>query len=526
MKVFGATIHSMKTSIINHSLRTLGGLLLAVVAMCALAYYLFQPATVHAQTVPLPATITGYAWSSNIGWISFNCLNRTASNPNGICASEGGIDYGVTVDAAGNLNGHAWSSNIGWIQFGGLSGFPSASGNAGGNARLTSSNELQGWARVCTVFQTGCSGALKPNAERGGWDGWISLRGNNHTVEFTGGSVAAGPTNHYAWGSAIVGWIDFNPGFNPITILPNPSINSFTATPDEVELGTDVTLNWNVQGMDSCTATNNRGATDWTGNVNAADSITHAQTVTPPEGDTVYTLACESTLTGATFTESVTVTARPDIEINSLSCTNCSGPSLPAPESDGTYDNITFLANITGIPGGNTAPYELSFGGQTVTGTVSGGNETISLNDVVFGVHDATLEVDLPASGTILEDRTNTPAVNEDVAGNSWTTSDILVPPPAPNIMNMSRVDELVRYGGATDLDITVEALYIANCELQGNGSSLSFTTAPSVTSNETFTTPHLTSTSVYELVCTEPITGVSFTEETRIEVIPEAEEI
>ena len=57
--------------------------------------------------------LTGYAWSENIGWISF----ATSTNGNN----------SVTVDTNGNMSGYAWSDNIGWIKFGGLSNFPSGS---------------------------------------------------------------------------------------------------------------------------------------------------------------------------------------------------------------------------------------------------------------------------------------------------------------------------------------------------------------------------------------------------------------
>ncbi|MDD5031678.1 MAG: hypothetical protein PHR36_01380, partial [Patescibacteria group bacterium] len=53
--------------------------------------------------------VTGYAWSENIGWISFSCSNDNS------CLT---VDYGVAVDpATGNISGYAWSENIGWISF-------------------------------------------------------------------------------------------------------------------------------------------------------------------------------------------------------------------------------------------------------------------------------------------------------------------------------------------------------------------------------------------------------------------------
>lgn len=47
--------------------------------------------------------LTGYAWSQNYGWINLN--------PTG---------YGVKNDGAGNLSGYAWGQQVGWINFSGV----------------------------------------------------------------------------------------------------------------------------------------------------------------------------------------------------------------------------------------------------------------------------------------------------------------------------------------------------------------------------------------------------------------------
>ncbi len=52
--------------------------------------------------------LAGWAWSSNIGWISFNCSNR------GTC---GTVPYAVTIDSSGIFSGWAWNDVIGWISF-------------------------------------------------------------------------------------------------------------------------------------------------------------------------------------------------------------------------------------------------------------------------------------------------------------------------------------------------------------------------------------------------------------------------
>ncbi len=53
--------------------------------------------------------VSGWAWSENYGWISFNCNDAS-------CASS---DYGVDLNEdSGSFSGWAWSDNLGWINFG------------------------------------------------------------------------------------------------------------------------------------------------------------------------------------------------------------------------------------------------------------------------------------------------------------------------------------------------------------------------------------------------------------------------
>jgi len=140
------------------------------------------------------AVLNGYAWSSNIGWIKLSSDTSDSSS------------FGVSIKD-GVLDGYGWSPNVGWIQFGsGLLG-PSGAGVSGG-ARFVN-NALVGWARFCTVFASGCSGALRPNEQNGGWDGWLLLGGGS----LPGGGVKLGADNKlsgYAWGGENLGWVDFS----------------------------------------------------------------------------------------------------------------------------------------------------------------------------------------------------------------------------------------------------------------------------------------------------------------------------
>ncbi len=160
-------------------------LLIPVLFLAGILIYKFVPE----NNVKASASdnVSGWAWSENIGWISFNSTNQ-----------EGGTSYGVKVEGNGNLSGFAWSENIGWISFNENSGCPSNPCKA---KFAKSSGEVSGWARACAGTINGdCTGASRSD----GWDGWIRLRGTNYGV-----SVAGCQWNGYAWGSDVMGWINF-----------------------------------------------------------------------------------------------------------------------------------------------------------------------------------------------------------------------------------------------------------------------------------------------------------------------------
>ena len=155
--------------------------------------------------------VIGWAWSDNIGWISLNCTNTSS------CATS---DYGVTVNPSnGGMTGYAWSDNIGWIQFNGIV-------NLGTGA-------VSGWASALS-------------ADNLGWDGQINLSG----LTLSGTSFSG-----FAWGSDVVGWVDFN-GVNTTVMLLVPRV-TITANPGtNVMSGTVVTLSWtSTSGATSCTLT-------------------------------------------------------------------------------------------------------------------------------------------------------------------------------------------------------------------------------------------------------------------------------
>lgn len=121
--------------------------------------------------------IEGYAWSDNVGWISFSCMNHYEEGE--------GYDYGVNFNReTGLFSGEAWNDEVGWISFdsGDLSGCPSGTCEA----RLVD-GDLTGWAKVLSS------------------DEWISLNGEDYGV-----NLDAPEFHGYAWGDRALGWINFN----------------------------------------------------------------------------------------------------------------------------------------------------------------------------------------------------------------------------------------------------------------------------------------------------------------------------
>lgn len=215
----------------------------------------------------------GWAWSDNIGWISFNCTNTSS------CATS---DYGVNIATNGDMSGYAWSGNIGWISFNqsDLSGCPSGACKA----KLTGGN-LQGWARVLS------------NGD--GWDGWISLNGPSYGITKNGNKLEG-----YAWDASTIvdkqigiGWIQFNPIFGGVLISSvNAPTISISVNPTLVFAGSNATFSWTSTNATSCTA-----SVGWSG----AKALSGNEVVGPHSADTVYWLTCSNELSSAS--DSVTV---------------------------------------------------------------------------------------------------------------------------------------------------------------------------------------------------------------------------
>ena len=268
-------------------------IVLALAGAVVLGASLLNSQSAVAQSaLPNNAVLNGYAWSSNIGWIKLSSDTSDSSS------------FGVGIKD-GVLSGYGWSPHVGWLQFdSGLLG-PSGAGASGG-ARFVS-NVLVGWARFCTVFASGCSGALRPNEQNGGWDGWLLLGGGS----LPGGGVKLGADNKlsgYAWGGENLGWVDFS----GVTVGEGFIVNC-SVSPTQISVGEQAT--WKAWvGNDVNYQDPNNYEVSWifgsggeampgeyaygeeiTNTYNAAGTYTGRATIT--DGATSKTATCQANLT-------------------------------------------------------------------------------------------------------------------------------------------------------------------------------------------------------------------------------------
>ena len=203
---------------------------------CALAVLfvftasVFVAPTAHAQNIN---TLSGWSWSSNVGWMSFS-----------------GPGYGVTLDmSTGALTGYAWAGNIGWIKFGGLSNFPtgpSAAGTVAADAHVDfTSGAVTGWAMACAGTQNAAPNQSLPGdcssmTGRADGDGWLSLSGTGYGITYSPSGAFSG----YMWGG-MTGWASWNASSTAQVIVSiNPPAVVLNATPNPVTAGSNTTLSW------------------------------------------------------------------------------------------------------------------------------------------------------------------------------------------------------------------------------------------------------------------------------------------
>jgi len=126
------------------------------------------------------ASLSGFAWSGNTGWISFNCANT------GNCATS---NYVVSMDQdTGFLSGYALSDNIGWIVNDAGTAFQGYAWGA----------DVMGWIDMSGVL-LGDSTPTLVNGKCGSADGGTFGATPNIGLCETGIETAVSGTGPWAW---------------------------------------------------------------------------------------------------------------------------------------------------------------------------------------------------------------------------------------------------------------------------------------------------------------------------------------
>lgn len=301
--------------------------------------------------------ISGYVYSENIGWVNF----------------QPHIGGDIYIDSTtGDITGYAWSENIGWVKFGGLTGFPTGPGTTASNAKKIGTN-IVGWARACggmydvSPNQTSPNNTCSGTSRTDGWDGWISLDGSGYGVHIDNTNNAL---SGFAWGSDILGWIDFSP-----TISSSVSVVDFYAFPSAIYKGQEVKINWKTTGASTCTIDKN-GSSWAPGNTNATSGTNVMSGILNTIGNTTFNIYC----TGVTGTNigpvstMVSVIAKPPV----INCNNSSlcGPGDPImwDPGDATGCTITKTA-FNGVI--TVLPINASAAGQYVDPNMSVGDSYV-----------------------------------------------------------------------------------------------------------------------------------------------------
>jgi len=185
---------------------------ISVILIIGLIYFLDN------FTLPTQAdsddNVSGWAWSENVGWISFNCSNPEISE----CGSS---NYGVNIDpVTGELSGYAYydiddpSTGVhetGWISFNradtGTPPMPPFNGTEDFIAKVDDHNKIKGWARALSACDSIPCTSSGPCSNCGGWDGWIRFDHGKPGEVYIDEN---GDFHGWAWSDKVIGWISFN----------------------------------------------------------------------------------------------------------------------------------------------------------------------------------------------------------------------------------------------------------------------------------------------------------------------------
>lgn len=254
-------------------------------------------------TVPVPTAdpyLSGWAWSSNIGWISFNCEKDL-----GDCTPNYKTKFNLETGKVESGPEHfAWASSIGWIDTNPTAGYPATPNH--GLEIDPNTGIISGWMRAC-------AGAANmrntpPRCTGGpvdGWDGWIKV--TNAKVSQGGiiknatayGAYGAESTGGWMWGDDVIGWVKTWMGGATGVTFPVADC-AFVAAPESITPPQTATLAW------ACNALTTQNSCGIDHGVGSGLPRTGNRTTNPTES-TTYTLTCQGSGGPVVKTASVNV---------------------------------------------------------------------------------------------------------------------------------------------------------------------------------------------------------------------------
>lgn len=303
-------------------------LIFAIVFSVSLGSNIFKVLEARAQTGGYtPGNLHEYAWSGGssrtggpvdgtIGWVSLNCVEGGAGRTN-VCSTS---PYSLNINATtGNITGYAWSSHVGWLSFNQTSSTGVAEASACGSqamvnfAATTSDKPLSGWAKF-----------LNGNPATG-WDGCVKLKSTGAEPAY-GVVYRPGATGNniigYGWGSSVVGWLGFFGKYTPTTGAPTVDlkvngVDASTTTPPPYVIpsaGATVTLSYTTANAVSCVASSSIAQTEWSSTTTtpvpaASVSVPVASNGTTANVRHIYTITCTNSAGSASDSVVVDVLA-------------------------------------------------------------------------------------------------------------------------------------------------------------------------------------------------------------------------
>ena len=354
-------------------------------AVLVLAFAFYLHGNVKPVKASFPHNVTGQAWSSNIGWISFSCDTPTP----GTCNT---VDYGVDISPSNAITGQAWSNNIGWINFD--PSYTGPTGNGTPPTYIPSTGALTGWARVCggmdnlALNQSSANNACSNSAgtRTDGWDGWISLSGTAADNSTYGAKFAlvGGQGLGRAWGSDVVGWIDFS-GVKYNTQPPTASVT--LSGPATVASGAPFNLNWTTNNVTAsgCTQTSSPSNSTW--NTPAISPLSGGSRSVSITSATTFTLTCTAVANAIPTNPSASVTVSVALSGTPIVNTVGASPSVNSATVAGSVNYNGYLNSPLALyfEWGPTASL-----GQMVTGSPSTTSATANFSGSISGLAAST----------------------------------------------------------------------------------------------------------------------------------------